>query len=213
MRRRSISRLCLSRSRDLNRRYKVGFRVVVCWCLCRRELASLGPVRFLIISVACLVLVHSSSQAWISLTLIAGQDIRTKSFLKNTKKKGKLHTDNIYCKVTVNDQEHLTDVATDNVINGNVIQNGVVPASLLVWNYSMQFLIKNINEEVLSIVVLEMCPFQPDEFLGRAELKVLDIYHEAQNTNGPIEKKLILHQVESGELTIKLDLHMFTNDY
>ncbi|KAB0793537.1 hypothetical protein PPYR_13157 [Photinus pyralis] len=126
---------------------------------------------------------------------------------------GKLHTDNIYCKVTVNDQEHLTDVATDNVINGNVIQNGVVPASLLVWNYSMQFLIKNINEEVLSIVVLEMCPFQPDEFLGRAELKVLDIYHEAQNTNGPIEKKLILHQVESGELTIKLDLHMFTNDY
>ncbi|KAK5640414.1 hypothetical protein RI129_011225 [Pyrocoelia pectoralis] len=126
---------------------------------------------------------------------------------------GKLHTDNIYCKVSVNDQQHVTNVATDNVVNGNVIQNGVIPASLLVWNYSMQFLLKNINDEVLTIVVLEMCSFQPDEFLGRAEVKILDIYRETQNTNGPIEKKLILHQVESGEVTIKVDLQMFTNDY
>lgn len=55
--------------------------------------------------------------------------------------------------------------------------------------------------------------FSPSEFLGRAEVKIVDIYHEAQNTNGPITKKLILHQVESGELTIKLDLQMFSNEY
>jgi hypothetical protein len=47
------------------------------------------------------------------------------------------------------------------------------------------------------------------EFLGRAELKVADILRETQNTNGPITKKLILHQVESGEIVVKLDLQMF----
>jgi hypothetical protein len=47
------------------------------------------------------------------------------------------------------------------------------------------------------------------EFLGRAELKVTDILRETQNTNGPITKKLILHQVESGEIVVKLDLQMF----
>lgn len=51
------------------------------------------------------------------------------------------------------------------------------------------------------------------EFLGRAELKIMDIYHETQNTKGPITKKLILHQVESGELTLKLDMQMFSNTY
>lgn len=49
------------------------------------------------------------------------------------------------------------------------------------------------------------------EFLGRAELKVIDIYNETQNINGPITKKLILHQVESGEISVKLDFHIFKN--
>lgn len=47
------------------------------------------------------------------------------------------------------------------------------------------------------------------EFLGRAELKVIDVMKERENTNGPIIKKLILHQVESGEIVVKLDLQMF----
>lgn len=49
------------------------------------------------------------------------------------------------------------------------------------------------------------------EFLGRAELKLIDIYRETQTTNGPITKKLILHQVESGEIVVKLDLQIFNN--
>lgn len=97
----------------------------------------------------------------------------------------------------------------------------------------MQFHIKNLNEETLTVVVYEMSPFAPDgttisfsfffffvcyskyfaDFLGRAEVKLQDIYHELQNTNGPIIKKLILHQVESGEVVVKLDLQMFTNNY
>ncbi|KAF5279390.1 hypothetical protein FQA39_LY05500 [Lamprigera yunnana] len=155
--------------------------------------------------------IHSSSGAWLFITLIDGQDIYSKNADKNNKRKGKLHMDNIYCKVSVDDQEQITDTATDNIINGNVMQNGAPPIPMLVWNYSMQFLLGNINEEVLQIVVYEMCEYEPDEFLGRADLKIIDLYREAQHTNGPITKKLILHQVESGELTIKLDLQMFTN--
>ncbi|KAF5294447.1 hypothetical protein FQR65_LT01573 [Abscondita terminalis] len=157
--------------------------------------------------------IHSSFRAWLLVTLVESQGISSKISVNNTKKKGKPHIDNIYCKVSMDDQEHITDAATDNVINGNVVQNGAPPIPMLIWNYSMQFLIKNINEDVLTFVVYEMCSFQPDEFLGRAEVKIVDIYREAQNINGPITKKLILHQVESGELTIKLDLQMFTNDY
>lgn len=51
------------------------------------------------------------------------------------------------------------------------------------------------------------------EFLGRAEIKIRDIYNELHHTNGPIIRKLILHQVESGEVVVKLDLQMFTNQY
>lgn len=51
------------------------------------------------------------------------------------------------------------------------------------------------------------------EFLGKAELKLMDVYVQHLSTNGPLTKKLILHQVESGEIVVKLDLQMFTKAY
>lgn len=75
---------------------------------------------------------------------------------------GKSHGDNIYCKVILGDQEQHTDIGKDNLINGNTPQNGAPQVPMLVWNYSMQFLIRNINEDALTITVFEMCPFQPD---------------------------------------------------
>ncbi|XP_018567623.1 intersectin-1 isoform X2 [Anoplophora glabripennis] len=124
---------------------------------------------------------------------------------------GKSHNENIYCKVTLGPQEQQTDIAKENINNGNIPQSGIPQIPSLVWNYSMQFQLRNINQEVLTFVVLEQNPFAPDEFLGRAELKLKDILKESQNHNGPITKKLILHQVESGELVVKLDLHLFNS--
>ncbi|XP_066254448.1 intersectin-1 isoform X2 [Euwallacea similis] len=126
-----------------------------------------------------------------------------------SKKKGKPHTENIYCKVTLGNQEQETDFAKDSLNNGNVQLNSIPQIPSLVWNCSMQFQLRNLNEEALTFVVLEHNPYSLDEFLGKADLKLKDIYSESQNTNGPISKKLILHQVESGELSVKLDLHMF----
>lgn len=65
----------------------------------------------------------------------------------------------------------------------------------------------------LNLLVLKLRNLNFIEFLGRAEVRLSDIYRETQSTNGPIIKKLILHQVESGEVVVKLDLQMFTNDY
>ncbi|XP_056641885.1 intersectin-1-like isoform X1 [Diorhabda sublineata] len=124
---------------------------------------------------------------------------------------GKTHTDNIYCKVLLGTQEQETDVAKENINNGNNIQNGAPHIPALVWNHSMQFQLRNINQENLSFVVYKQNLFSPDEFLGRAELKIKDILRDSQNHNGPLTKKLILHQVESGEITVKLDLHLFDN--
>lgn len=69
----------------------------------------------------------------------------------------------MYCKVSVGDNEQLTDVAKDNLLNGNVPQNGPAPqVPTLIWNSTMQFPIRNINSESLKIAVYEMCIFTPD---------------------------------------------------
>lgn len=59
-------------------------------------------------------------------------------------------------------QEQQTDIAKENVNNGNIPQNGVPQIPSLVWNYSMQFQLRNISQEVLTFVVLEQNPFAPD---------------------------------------------------
>ncbi|GJQ83722.1 putative Eps15 homology domain protein [Trypoxylus dichotomus] len=125
-------------------------------------------------------------------------------------KKGKLYIENIYCKVYLGKQEQQTDIGRDNMSNGNGPQNGCPQIPTLVWNCSMQFHVGSIKDDVLTVVVYEMCPFKPDMFLGRADVKLEDVYRESQNTNGPLIKKLVLHQVESGEVVVKLDLQLFS---
>ena len=55
----------------------------------------------------------------------------------------------------------------------------------------------------------DFCIF-PD-FLGRTEIRIQDIMKETRETKGPILKQLILHEVDSGEVELKLDLQLFEN--
>uniref|UniRef100_A0AAR5QBU5 Intersectin-1 n=1 Tax=Dendroctonus ponderosae TaxID=77166 RepID=A0AAR5QBU5_DENPD len=156
-------------------------------------------------------LLSRSQYAW--LVVLEGQEILVKCNPQTCgfdQRKGKPHTENIYCRVTLGNQEQETDFAKDSMENGNnTQQNGAPQLANLVWNCSMQFQLRNLNKERLTFVVLEHNPYSLDEFLGKAELNLHDVYTESQNTNGPLIKKLILHQVESGELTVKIDLHLF----
>nr|CAH7740527.1 unnamed protein product [Callosobruchus chinensis] len=124
--------------------------------------------------------------------------------------KGKPHTENIYVKTSLGNQEQETQPAKEIITNTGDNIASQTPA--FYWNHSMQFQIRNVNKEKLHFTVLEQNPYQPDEFLGRAEIDLKEIQEEATNKNGPMVKRLILHQVESGEIVVKLDLHLF-KDY
>lgn len=51
------------------------------------------------------------------------------------------------------------------------------------------------------------------DFLGRTEIRVKDILKETSVAGGqgrqPITKKLLLHEVPTGEVIVKLDLHLY----
>lgn len=77
------------------------------------------------------------------------------------------------------------------------------------WNASMQFTLKDLHEDVLCITVYDRDLFSPNDFLGRTEVRIHDILKERSATKGPITKRLLLHEVESGEVVVKLDLQLF----
>ncbi|XP_046667454.1 intersectin-1 isoform X2 [Homalodisca vitripennis] len=103
----------------------------------------------------------------------------------------------VFCEVSMGSQEHRTPPA-----------NATMQLDPR-WNATMQFLVKDLNEDVLCITVLDRGHFTPDEFLGRTEVRISDILHLSQNSRGPIVKNLPLHEVDSGEVTLKLDLRLF----
>ncbi|XP_017772546.1 PREDICTED: intersectin-1 isoform X2 [Nicrophorus vespilloides] len=139
------------------------------------------------------------------------------SLTKPRPKTSRSFVQNIYCRVSLGDSVQNTNVAADSM-NGNPpasqqANNGIPQPPSLIWNFSMQFPIRTIQDEMLTVAVYEMCPFSPDEFLGRADVKLRDLHAEykARKVNGPITKKLILHQVESGEVVIKFDMQLFSD--
>uniref|UniRef100_A0A1B6KVP3 Intersectin-1-like n=1 Tax=Graphocephala atropunctata TaxID=36148 RepID=A0A1B6KVP3_9HEMI len=103
----------------------------------------------------------------------------------------------VFCEVSMGSQEHRTPPALTTVQSD--------PR----WNATMQFLVKDLTEDVLCVTVLDRGHFSPDEFLGRTEVRIADIVHLTQNSRGPIVKILPLHEVDSGEVTLKLDLRLF----
>lgn len=102
-----------------------------------------------------------------------------------------------------------------------VINNTLNPK----WNSSMQFTIKDLQEDVLCITVYDRDLFTPNgnpssgfiytlflllpDFLGRTEIRINDIFNETRATKGPITKHLPLHEVDSGQVIVKLDLQIF----
>jgi len=47
------------------------------------------------------------------------------------------------------------------------------------------------------------------DFLGRTEVRVKDIVAETRKVKGSITKRLLLHEVETGEVLVKLNLQLF----
>ncbi|XP_074070164.1 intersectin-1 isoform X4 [Macrotis lagotis] len=101
---------------------------------------------------------------------------------------------NPYCEVTMGSQCHIT----------KTIQDTLNPK----WNSNCQFFIKDLEQDVLCITVFERDQFSPDDFLGRTEIRVSDIKKD-QGSKGPVTKCLLLHEVPTGEIVVRLDLQLF----
>lgn len=111
--------------------------------------------------------------------------------LKSSKPNGK---SNPYCEVTMGSQCY-----TSRTINDTVNPK---------WNFNCQFHIKDLYQDVLCITINEKELFSPDAFLGRTEVPVATIKKELEN-KGPSTRRLLLHEVPTGEVWVRLDLQLF----
>ncbi|XP_068197871.1 intersectin-2a isoform X2 [Antennarius striatus] len=76
------------------------------------------------------------------------------------------------------------------------------------WNFNCQFFIKDLYQDVLCITVFEKDQFSPDDFLGRTEIPVATIKKDMES-KGAASRRLLLHEVATGEVWVKLDLHLY----
>ncbi|XP_076246231.1 dynamin associated protein 160 isoform X2 [Calliopsis andreniformis] len=104
---------------------------------------------------------------------------------------------NTFCKVSMGSQEERTGVVSG--------------TDCPLWDASMQFQVKDLLEDTLCITVFDKGYYSPDEFLGRAEIRVADIMRDSRDSCGPIQKRIQLHEVEKGTVVLKLDLRLFGN--
>ncbi|XP_053565597.1 intersectin-2 [Bombina bombina] len=111
--------------------------------------------------------------------------------LKASKPNGK---SNPYCEISMGSQSYATRTLTDTLSPK--------------WNFNCQFFIKDIYQDVLCISVFDRDQFSPDDFLGRTEVPVAKIRTE-QETKGPSTKRLLLHEVPTGEVWVRFDLQLF----
>ena len=56
------------------------------------------------------------------------------------------------------------------------------------WNSSMQFLIKDLSQDILCLTVFDRDYFSPDEFLGRTEIRIEDIIEGCEERRGPVTR-------------------------
>uniref|UniRef100_A0A673C7T7 Intersectin 2b n=1 Tax=Sphaeramia orbicularis TaxID=375764 RepID=A0A673C7T7_9TELE len=113
--------------------------------------------------------------------------------LKAAKPSGK---SNPYCEVTMGAQ-----IFTSRTLNDTLNPK---------WNFNCQFHIKDLYQDVLCITIFERDQFSPDDFLGRTEVPVATIKKELEN-KGPVTRRLLLHEVPTGEVWVRLDLQLFNS--
>ncbi|XP_060221265.1 intersectin-2 isoform X2 [Meriones unguiculatus] len=111
--------------------------------------------------------------------------------LKACKPNGK---SNPYCEISMGSQSYTT----------RTLQDTLNPK----WNFNCQFFIKDLYQDVLCLTVFDRDQFSPDDFLGRTEVPVAKIRTE-QESKGPTTRRLLLHEVPTGEVWVRFDLQLF----
>ncbi|XP_058612265.1 intersectin-2a isoform X2 [Onychostoma macrolepis] len=76
------------------------------------------------------------------------------------------------------------------------------------WNFNCHFFIRDLYQDVLCLTIFERDQFSPDDFLGRTEAPVATIKKD-QDGKGPLVRRLLLHEVPTGEVKVRLDLQLY----
>ena len=86
------------------------------------------------------------------------------------------------------------------------------------WNTSMQFQIYDLNKDVLNISVYDRKIYSPNLFLGKLELRILQIYREQMKENReigsvpislPITRVFRMINTPSGKLMVKMSISIY----
>nr|XP_045007250.1 intersectin-2 isoform X3 [Jaculus jaculus] len=101
---------------------------------------------------------------------------------------------NPYCEISMGSQSFTT----------RTLQDTLNPK----WNFNCQFFIKDLYQDVLCLTMFDRDQFSPDDFLGRTEVPVAKIRTE-QESKGPTTRRLLLHEVPTGEVWVRFDLQLF----
>nr|XP_020018154.1 intersectin-2-like isoform X2 [Castor canadensis] len=101
---------------------------------------------------------------------------------------------NPYCEISMGSQSYTT----------RTLQDTLNPK----WNFNCQFFIKDLYQDVLCLTMFDRDQFSPDDFLGRTEVPVAKIRTE-QESKGPTTRRLLLHEVPTGEVWVRFDLQLF----
>lgn len=80
------------------------------------------------------------------------------------------------------------------------------------WNTSMQFQIYDINKDILSVIVYDKKIYRPNVFLGKTELKMVQIYREQMKDNqenNPIMRVFRMSNVPNGKIMLKISISIY----
>ncbi|XP_028637561.1 intersectin-2 isoform X1 [Grammomys surdaster] len=149
----------------------------------KREKAYQGPPYFVLVPEA-----RSQKTSGIGRLMV---HVIEATELKACKPNGK---SNPYCEISMGSQSYTT----------RTLQDTLNPK----WNFNCQFFIKDLYQDVLCLTMFDRDQFSPDDFLGRTEVPVAKIRTE-QESKGPTTRRLLLHEVPTGEVWVRFDLQLF----
>jgi len=80
------------------------------------------------------------------------------------------------------------------------------------WSTSMQFQIYDLNKDILNVAVYDRRIFSPNIFLGKVEIKIIQIYREQvkeNKENNPIIRMFRMNSVPTGKLMLKMSINIY----
>jgi len=81
------------------------------------------------------------------------------------------------------------------------------------WNTSMQFQIYDLNKDVLSVCLFDRKVYSPNVFLGKTELKIIQIYREQvkenQENHNPITRVFRMSNNSTTKIMLKMSISIY----